>query len=136
MTDQQGPPSASVLSMDDDPDICEVRTALVRYEGDDAEHAWAGTDALAKSSRLRSVPSSLLCTCPIRTEGLSSWSCANGTRSCRHHAHRHVGVRKHALHSGAVACIVKPYTKTERLEILCRATERTEGLRSQWRPSC
>ena len=36
-----------MLSVDDDPDICEVLTDLVRYEGDDAEHAWAGTDALA-----------------------------------------------------------------------------------------
>lgn len=37
-----------MLSVDDDPDICEVLTDLVRYEGDVAEHAWAGTDALAK----------------------------------------------------------------------------------------
>ena len=37
-----------MLSVDDDPDICEVLPDLVRYAGDDAEHAWAGTDALAK----------------------------------------------------------------------------------------
>jgi len=36
-----------VLIVDDDPDNCEVLTDLVRYGGDDAEHAWAGTDALA-----------------------------------------------------------------------------------------
>jgi len=29
------------------PDLCEVLPDLVWYEGDDAEHAWAGTDALA-----------------------------------------------------------------------------------------
>ncbi|SRR5713226_7843087 len=48
LTDQQGAPSASVLIVDDDPDICEVLTDLVRSEGDDVEHAWSGTDALAK----------------------------------------------------------------------------------------
>lgn len=48
MTDQQGAPRASVLIVDDDPDLCEVLTDLVRYEGYDAEHAWSGTDALAK----------------------------------------------------------------------------------------
>jgi len=48
LTDQQGAPSASVLIVDDDPDICEVLSDLVRSEGDDAEHAWSGTDALAK----------------------------------------------------------------------------------------
>jgi FixJ family two-component response regulator len=39
-----------------------------------------------------------------------------------------VGVRQHALHSGAFAFIVTPYTTTEQLEILCRATGRTERL--------
>lgn len=49
------------------------------------------------------------------------------TVPCRagHQAHRHVGVRKHALHSGGFAFIVKPYTKTELLEIFCRAIGRT-----------
>jgi DNA-binding response OmpR family regulator len=37
-----------VLGVDDDPAICEVLTDLVRYEGDDAEHAWSGIDALAR----------------------------------------------------------------------------------------
>jgi hypothetical protein len=126
MTDQKGAPRAAVLRVDDDPDICEVLTDLVRYEGYDEEHTWSGTDVLAKSSsRRRSVPSSSMCTCPIRTEGSYAWTYANGTGRAAHHAHRHVGLRKHALHSGAFVCIVKPDTKTELLEILCRATGRT-----------